>query len=297
MNQEFLIWQKTCLARVDAFLAKILYCSKPSLTGFFEGMHYASIDGGKRIRAMLTFASGAYLNVPEAELDIYASAIESVHAFSLVHDDLPAMDNDTLRRGKPTCHVAFGEGIAILVGDALFSEAFSMLSGTMTPHFNSLKRLKMLNILARKSGPAGMVSGQYLDLKSEKQQLTLEELLCLHQMKTGALIEATIELPLVYAEPAESVATTLQNFSKTIGLIFQIQDDILDVKKTSEELGKTAGKDEQSEKSTFPRLLGLDGAAQFLNEKLDKAKALLDTLPGDPHFLNLVFEYIREREY
>ncbi len=297
MSTSLEIWQKLCHSRVDALLRKVLISKIPALEQFFAAMRYSSIDGGKRIRAMLTFAAGAYLNVPEEELEIYATAIEAIHAFSLIHDDLPAMDNDVLRRGKPTCHVAFGEGVAILAGDALLTEAFLILSGTITPYFNSLKRLKMVNVLAAKSGPLGMAGGQYLDLDGEKKSLSLDELLLLHRLKTGALIEATIALPLIYAETPDTIAKPLTEFANKVGLIFQIQDDILDVKKTSDELGKTAGKDMQSQKSTFPHLLGLTGAENFLVQEISTARALLDDLPNDKHFLNLVFEYICERQY
>lgn len=297
MNNEFNLWKNLCYTRVDAFLRKALITKIPALQHFFDAMAYSTVDSGKRIRAMLVFATGAYLNVPEQELDIYATAIEIIHSASLIHDDLPAMDNDILRRGKPTCHIAFGEGTAIVAGDALLIEAFRILSGTLTPHFNSLKRIKMLAILAEKSGPIGMAGGQYLDLEGEKKKLSLEELMLLHRLKTGALIEATIALPLLYSEPTTKISSALQEFARKMGLIFQIQDDLLDVKKTSEELGKTAGKDENSEKATFVRLLGLKEAEQFLEKEISDALQLLDSLPGDIHFLNLVFEFICEREY
>lgn len=297
MKNDFLIWQKVCHSRIDALLKKKLTCVEPALEHFFHALQYASIESGKRIRAMLTFASGAYLEVPEEELEIYAVAIELIHAFSLVHDDLPAMDNDILRRGKPTCHVAFGEGTAILAGDGLLTEAFLILSSTVTPYFNSLKRIKMIAVLAAQSGPNGMAGGQYLDLHSEKKNLVLEELLLLHRLKTGALIEASIELPLIYAAPSQAIYETLRIFAQKMGLIFQIQDDLLDIKKTSDELGKTAGKDISVEKSTFPRLLGQTGTEDFLVQELNAAKSLLDSLPGDSNLLQLVFEYIHDRQY
>lgn len=297
MNKEFVLWKDVCYKRVDSFLRKALVTKISSLQNFFDAMTYSTVDSGKRIRAMLVFASGAYLNVPEEELDIYATAIEIIHSASLIHDDLPAMDDDVLRRGKPTCHIAFGEGTAIVAGDSLLIEAFRILSGTLTPHFNSLKRVKMLSILAEKSGPIGMAGGQYLDLEGEKKRLSLDELMLLHRLKTGALIEATIELPLLYSEPDNKIRETLQEFARKMGLIFQIQDDLLDVKKTSAELGKTAGKDENSEKATFVRLLGLKEAEIFLSKEILDTRKLLDSLPNDKHFLNLVFEFICEREY
>lgn len=297
MKDEFAVWQKLCHSRVDSFLKKKLITHIPVLEHFFEAMRYASIDGGKRIRAMLVFAVGAYLAVPEDELDIYATAIEMVHAFSLIHDDLPAMDNDVLRRGKPTCHVAFGEATAILAGDALLTEAFLILSGSLTPHFNSLKRIKMVQTLAQKSGPIGMAGGQYLDIQSEKRDLSVKELLLLHRLKTGALIETTVDLPILYAEPQKEIAETLEMFSRKIGVVFQVQDDLLDIKKTSEELGKTAGKDEETQKASFVRILGLKGTEDFLKSELAETKSLLAGLPGDKDLLELVFHYIYHREY
>lgn len=297
MKNEFGIWQKLCHSRIDRFLKEKLLTDIPALERFFNAMRYSAIAGGKRIRAMLTFAAGAYLAVPEEELDVYAAAIEMVHTFSLIHDDLPAMDNDILRRGKATCHIAFDEATAILAGDALLTEAFLVLSGTLTPYFNSLKRIKMVQVLAQKSGPIGMAGGQYLDIQSENKELTLEALLLLHRLKTGALIETTVDLPLIYAEPAPMLGKNLTAFAQKLGLIFQIQDDLFDVKKTSNELGKTPGKDAAKQKASFVRILGLAATESLLAKELAETNALLDALPGDKSFLSLVFNFINHREY
>jgi farnesyl diphosphate synthase len=294
---EISLWQKMSQTRVQAFLNKVLISRHNELNRFFESMRYASLEGGKRIRAMLTFATGAYLNVPDTELDIYAAAIEMIHAFSLVHDDLPAMDNDVLRRGQPTCHVAFGESTAILCGDALLTEAFSILSGTITPYFHSLKRVKMLHILAQSMGANGMAGGQYLDIQAEGKSLDFEGLSLLHQLKTGALIEACISLPLIYAEPAAEIAENLQNFSKHIGLLFQIQDDLLDVSGSTAQLGKTAGKDEIAHKASFVRILGQTGAQDLLHNKTQAAQSCLAALPGDTQLLTLILNFVVQREY
>ncbi len=291
------LWQNMTQTRVAAFLHQALVTEHPELQRFFESMRYASLEGGKRVRAMLTFATGTYLQVPDAELDIYAAAIEMIHAFSLVHDDLPAMDNDILRRGKPTCHVAYGESTAILCGDALLTEAFVVLSGSITPYFNSLKRVKMLHILAQSMGANGMAGGQYLDITAEGKELDFQSLCLLHRLKTGALIEACISLPLIYAEPASDIYQNLQQFSKHIGLLFQIQDDLLDVSAATETLGKTAGKDEIAHKASFVRILGQAGAEHLLQTEATSARACLSALPGSTELLELILDFVMHREY
>ena len=291
------LWQQVSQTRVRAFLSKTLISRHPELERFFESMRYSSLEGGKRIRAMLTFATGTYLQVPDAELDIYAAAIEMIHAFSLVHDDLPAMDNDILRRGQATCHIAFGESTAILCGDALLTEAFAILSGAMTPHFNSLKRVKMLHVLAQSMGANGMAGGQYLDIEAEGKELDFQGLCLLHQLKTGALIEACISLPVIYAEPSTLIAKNLQQFSKHIGLLFQIQDDLLDVSGVTEKLGKTAGKDEIAHKASFVRILGQKGAEDLLQKETIAARACLKALPESTELLDLILDFVVHRDY
>jgi farnesyl diphosphate synthase len=291
------LWQATCQTRIKVFLQKTLNDAPAPLQHFFEAMRYASLDGGKRVRAMLTFAVGAYLNVPEEELDIYASAIELIHAFSLVHDDLPAMDNDVLRRGKPTCHVAFGEATAILAGDALLTQAFLILSGTITPYFNSLKRVKMVHALAEASGARGMAGGQYLDLMAENKTLNFEELLLLHRLKTGCLLEVSVTLPLLYANVSADIDIPLRAFGHEVGLLFQIQDDLLDVTGTIDVLGKTPGKDEATHKGSFVNSLGEAGARALLREKREQADVLLASLPNDTSLLRLVLAFIAERDF
>ena len=294
---EIQLWQHMSATRVTAFLTKVLQSRHPELARFFEAMRYASLEGGKRIRAMLTFATGLYLQVPDAELDIYAAAIEMIHAFSLVHDDLPAMDDDVLRRGQPTCHVAFGESTAILCGDALLTNAFEVLSGAMTPHFNSLKRIKMLNVLAHSMGANGMAGGQYLDIEAEGKSLNFEQLRLLHQLKTGALIEACVSLPLLYAEPDATTKANLTQFSQHLGLLFQIQDDLLDGSASTEKLGKTAGKDEIAHKASFVRILGRSQTEALLQKETIAAQACLQTLQGSTELLNMILNFVINRDY
>ncbi len=291
------VWQHGCQTRVKAVIETTLVNEEGALNIFFEAMKYASLDGGKRVRAMLTFAVGAYLAVPDEELEIYATAVELIHAFSLIHDDLPAMDNDVLRRGKPTCHIAFGEATAILAGDALLTHAFLILSGNNTPYFDPIKRIKMVSALAEASGAVGMAGGQYLDVDSEKKSLDLNALFLLHRLKTGRLIEASIHLPCLYAEPPHTIAHTLKQFSEEIGILFQIQDDILDVTTPIEKLGKTPGKDELTEKASFVKILGLEGAKALLQEKWLFTEKCLRSLPGNTGLLKMVLEFIVRREY
>lgn len=294
---DFALIQQLSQTRVKALLSKTFAHYSPPLTSFFEALNYASLDGGKRIRAMLTFAVGAYLSVPDEELDIYATAIELIHAFSLVHDDLPAMDNDVLRRGKATCHVAFGESTAILAGDALLTQAFLMLSGIITPYFNSVKRVKIINALAQASGAKGMAGGQFLDMQAEGQALNLEDLLELHRLKTGKLIETCASLPLIYAEPDAAIHLTLTTLAQHLGLLFQIQDDLLDHSGNHEKLGKTPGKDLAKKKASFLNTLGQAQTLRLLKEKEEAAQACLSALPGNTTHLQLVLDFILTREY
>lgn len=226
-------------------------------------MRYASLDGGKRLRARLVFASGELFGLSRATLGPAAAAVEMIHAYSLVHDDLPAMDNDALRRGKPTVHIAFDEATAILAGDALQALAYETLVKAEWP---SEAKLQCLQLLIAASGSRGMCGGQQLDMQATGQLLTLDALQQVHALKTGALIKAAILMPaaLVNADPDEQSA--LNAFADDLGLAFQIQDDILDVEASTEQLGKSAGKDAEQEKSTYPALLGLDGAKTLLAE-------------------------------
>jgi len=220
-------------------------------------MRHAVLGGGKRMRALLVYASGTLRGVHENLLHAPAAAVELVHAYSLVHDDLPAMDDDDLRRGKPTVHVAFDEATAILAGDALQTLAFEHLAAANAP---AALRVDWLAALARASGAAGMCGGQALDIDATGTQQTLEDLQRMHALKTGALIRAAVRMgALAGAADADALAR-LDDFATALGLAFQVRDDILDIEASSEQLGKTAGKDAAQAKSTYPALLGMDGA-------------------------------------
>lgn len=291
-------FQSICNTRVERVFQSF-FAEPPSsvFTVWHDALLYSLLGGGKRIRAMLCIATGMLYNVPEAELDIYAAAIEMIHAFSLIHDDLPAMDNDVLRRGKATAHVKFGEANAILAGDALNTAAFDLMAGVMTPHFNSLKRIRMIKSLSEATGFQGMCAGQYLDVNPEKNPPTLEGLQHLHELKTGRLIEACVKLPLIYADAPETDKQKLLDFSRHFGLIFQIQDDILDVEGHEGQLGKTPQKDQYLKKLTYPAILGLAGAKNHRDQLDQEARTLLTDFGERAEFLLWLLEFATKRDH
>ncbi|WMJ70010.1 farnesyl diphosphate synthase [Stenotrophomonas sp. 24(2023)] len=226
-----------------------------------QAMRYSVLGGGKRMRPLLVYASGLLFGADMARLDAPAMAVELIHAYSLVHDDLPAMDDDALRRGKPTTHVAFDEATAILAGDALQARAFGLLADAAMP---AHLRVACLQTLAHAAGAAGMCGGQALDIDATGQLQSLQALTRMHALKTGALIRAAVRMGALCGEAPEPVLADLDAFADALGLAFQVRDDILDVEASSEQLGKTAGKDQAQAKSTFPALLGMDGAKAHL---------------------------------
>ncbi len=226
-------------------------------------MRYAALGGGKRVRPVLVYATGAALGMEPARLDAAACAVEMIHAYSLVHDDLPAMDDDELRRGRPTCHIAFDEATAILAGDALLTLAFEILASDQEMNVTPEQRMKMVRELAVASGNRGMVGGQAIDIAAEGTQLTLEQLQTMHRHKTGALIRAAVRLGALADENLHSEqAKALDSYAEAIGLAFQIRDDILDVEADTKTLGKPQGSDEARNKPTYTSLLGLEGAKE-----------------------------------
>ncbi|MFY8205514.1 MAG: polyprenyl synthetase family protein [Arenimonas sp.] len=228
-----------------------------------RAMRHATLGGGKRLRARLVYATGRLFGLDMPRLDPAAAAVEMIHAYSLIHDDLPAMDDDALRRGKPTVHIAFDEATAILAGDALQALAYETLVRADWP---DAPKLAALQELIAASGAAGMCGGQQLDMDAGGKSLTLPELQNVHALKTGALIKASIRLPALLAGADAGSRAALDAFADDLGLAFQIQDDILDVEASTEQLGKSAGKDTAQNKSTYPALLGLEGAKTLLAE-------------------------------
>ncbi len=248
-----------------------------------EAMRYSLGAGGKRVRPVLCLLAAEALGSPAETALSCAIALEYIHTYSLIHDDLPAMDDDDLRRGKPTCHVAFGEGQAILAGDGLLTEAFSVLAGD--EGLSAERRLLAVCILAEAAGWRGMVGGQSLDLEGEArtqrgESYDLDHLMLIHRLKTGALLRASLELGGAAAGASPTQRKALREAGAALGLAFQIQDDILDATSTAEQMGKRVGKDAGKGKITYPLLLGLDGARKALQEATERALGHLQTLPN-----------------
>ncbi|MFC0308452.1 (2E,6E)-farnesyl diphosphate synthase [Gallibacterium trehalosifermentans] len=259
-----------------------------------EAMRYSLLLGGKRVRPFLVYATGRMLNVSLERLDHLAGAIECIHCYSLIHDDLPAMDNDTLRRNQPTCHIAFDEATAILAGDALQSYAFELLA--QAP-LTDTQKIQQIALLAHASGAQGMCLGQSLDLISENKQISLTELEKVHCHKTGALITASVLLGFYASDyyQDQALKQKLTLFAQAIGLAFQVQDDILDITSNNEELGKNAGSDLKSHKSTYPQLLGLEQAKQKAHDLYQTALHCLDQIAFDTTALRALAEFIIQR--
>lgn len=255
--QRLAEWQ----ARIEKALAAHLPSATESPQRLHEAMRYSVLNGGKRVRPALIYATGAALGIDESQLDGAACAIEFIHAYSLVHDDLPAMDDDDLRRGRPTCHKAFDEATAILVGDALQVLAFQVLARDPNLPSNPAARLRLIDILATESGTTGMAGGQALDLAAEGQLLSLSEVEHMHACKTGALIRASVMMAAACARQISPEAeNALQRYATAIGLAFQIQDDVLDVEGDAALLGKATGADRAHGKPTYPAVAGLAAA-------------------------------------
>ena len=260
-------------ARVDAALAAALPAAAASPQRLHAAMRHAALDGGKRMRPLLVYATGTAFDANPAHLDAPAMAVELIHAYSLVHDDLPAMDDDALRRGKPTVHVAFDEATAILAGDALQSLAFDLLAHAPIP---AEARVAMLAELARAAGADGMCGGQALDIDATGgAPIGIDALQRLHAMKTGALLRASVRLGAIAAGADAETRARLDTFADALGLAFQVRDDLLDVEGDSASLGKTAGKDAAQNKATFPALLGLDATRARLSTLADAMRDAL----------------------
>jgi farnesyl diphosphate synthase/geranylgeranyl diphosphate synthase type II len=261
--------------RVEGVLARALEIEGGATGRLLEAMRYSTLGGGKRIRPVLVYATGEALGAPLEQLDSPASAVELIHVYSLVHDDLPAMDDDELRRGRPTCHRAFDEATAILTGDALQARAFEVLAQSSAP-VPAAARLEMLSVLADAIGTRGMAGGQAIDLAAVKQALNEDALERMHRQKTGALIQASVLLGAISAGlPDGPERAALAEFGAEIGLAFQIQDDILDVEGSTSTLGKRAGADAARVKPTYPSVLGLEAARHQALARRDGAIAAL----------------------
>ena len=287
-----------CQNRVERALENRLQSENILPIKLHQAMRYCVLDGGKRMRPMLTYCAGQALGLAPEILDAPACAIEFIHVYSLIHDDLPAMDDDSLRRGKPTCHVAFDEATAILTGDALQALAFEILAHDPSIKASPENRLKMISVLAKASGSQGMVGGQAIDLESVGSQLNLPELENMHIHKTGALIRASVNMAALAKPDVEStLATKLDQYAKCIGLSFQVKDDILDVESDTATLGKTQGKDSNNAKPTYPALLGMAGAKQKALELHEKAIECLNVFGKEADLLRDLSLYIIQRDH
>jgi geranylgeranyl pyrophosphate synthase len=283
-------------SRVHAVLDAALPAAELVPQRLHSAQRYAVLGGGKRLRPLLVYFTGEALNISPAILDAPAAAVELIHSYSLVHDDLPAMDDDDLRRGQPTTHRAFDEATAILAGDALQVLAFSLLSRDRTPGVSGDARLRMIQILADASGTTGMAGGQAIDLAAVGQDLSLEELEAMHRLKTGALIRASVLMAAACAPKlTASNWDALDGYSQDIGLAFQIQDDILDVEGNTEEIGKTSGADAARDKPTYPSVLGLEAAKRRARELKLRACERLVALGDGAQVLAWLASYMIER--
>ena len=263
-----------------------------------QAMRYAVLGGGKRLRPILAYAAGVAVGAELDVLDAPACALECIHAYSLIHDDLPAMDDDDLRHGQPSCHKAYGEALAILAGDALQALAFQILAQDTSLNVPPAVRLRMLGVLIQAAGSRGMVGGQAIDLAAVGRMLTLAELENMHIHKTGALIRASVLLGALSQPAVDPVLLErLDRYAKCIGLAFQIRDDILDEIGDAATLGKTPGADRVRNKPTYPALLGLDGAREHARILYDEARMALDTLGAEADPLRWIAAYIVERAY
>lgn len=284
-----------CCARLDESLARLLPPATTHPANLHKAMRYAALGSGKRIRPALVFASGQAVGSPDARLDGPACAVECIHAYSLIHDDLPSMDDDDLRRGKPSCHKAFDEATAILAGDALQALGFHILAHNCNG-IPEQSRLRMIELLAQTAGSRGMVGGQAVDLESSGKQLDIAELEYMHIHKTGALIRASVVLGALTKPGIEqSQLDKLDHYAKCVGLAFQIRDDILDVEGETETLGKQTGADRSLEKPTYPALIGLQAARKRTHELHENAMESLANLGPTADPLRWISLYTIER--
>ncbi len=289
-------YQKRCQQRVDGCLETLFVPPLPQLERLYQAMRYSVMNGGKRVRPLLVYAACEALNGDKASADGAACAVELIHAYSLVHDDLPAMDDDDLRRGQPTTHKAFDEACAILAGDGLQSLAFEAMAQVEHNPQDATLRLRMFAVLARAAGPAGMVGGQAIDLGSVGLKLDRDALELMHRHKTGALIEASVQLGALASGHADADnLASLSQYARAIGLAFQVQDDILDVESDTATLGKHQGADIARDKPTYPALLGMDAAKAYALELRDQALHALRPFDIAAEPLRELARYIVER--
>lgn len=286
---------ETSKQSIEQWLSTVLHSPIPEYKRLYEAMNYSLLQGGKRIRPILTKAVLDAMKVDASLYKEFLCALECIHTYSLIHDDLPAMDNDDYRRGNLTNHKVYGDGMAILAGDGLLTYAFQLCTENTTASAD--QKIKAIQCLATAAGPEGMVGGQAFDLLSEGKHIPLEELKVLHSGKTGALFNAAIELGLILSNADQAKYAAYMTYANCLGLLFQITDDILDVTGTIEELGKTPGSDIRQDKSTYVSLLGLDEARNEAHAVAQKAHAALATIEDDIHILSAIIDYLMDRTH
>ncbi|HBF7092257.1 TPA: polyprenyl synthetase family protein [Clostridioides difficile] len=292
---------KQCLKEKASFVEKVLKEYMPKEEGYqktvIEAMNYSLSAGGKRLRPILTLEACKIVGGNEDEAIPFAIAIEMIHTYSLIHDDLPALDNDDLRRGRPTNHKVYGEAMGILAGDALLNYAFEvMLAGSINKE-NPEKYLKAINEIAKGAGIYGMIGGQVVDVESENKQIEKEKLDYIHMNKTAAMMVGCIRAGATIGGANSEQMEEITKYAKNIGLSFQIVDDILDIVGDEAKLGKKVGSDIENHKSTYPSLLGLDKSKEIAHNLIDEAKKSIEKLSDDVDFLKGLAEYIIDREY
>jgi farnesyl diphosphate synthase len=284
-------------ARAELALAHCLPPADQSPAELHRAMHYAVLGGGKRLRPLLVYAAADAFGTSGPQLDAAACAVELIHAYSLVHDDLPAMDDDALRRGRPTCHIVFGEAMAILAGDALQALAFEILADDRSGGIDADTAMRMLRVLGRACGAEGMAGGQALDLAATGHTLSLAQLEHMHACKTGALIRSSVQLGALIAGADDAALAALDRYAHAVGLAFQVRDDILDVEGEAAVIGKTAGKDAAADKPTFPSIIGLDASRARLRELTAMAIDALASLGDRTALLRELAHYAALRNY
>ena len=294
MNSSFTDWMAATQGRTETALSRLLPARDRIPQRLHDAMRYATLGGGKRVRPLLVFAAGELSDAPAERLAIAACAVELIHVYSLVHDDLPCMDNDVLRRGRPTCHIEFDEATALLVGDSLQTLAFELLAS----HPLGQHQLEMITLLAQASGSCGMAGGQAIDLAAVGKPLEQAELELMHALKTGALIRAAVLLGALAGTPlSPEERQQLDRFAKRAGLLFQVVDDILDCTANTATLGKTAGKDAAADKPTYVTLLGLDAAREYAQDLRHEALAALSGFGARARRLTELADFICHRQF
>lgn len=296
-TSDFQDWARAQQARVEAALARLLPPADLAPQRLHEAMRYAVLGGGKRVRPLLAFAAGELAGAEAARVEVPAVCVELIHAYSLVHDDLPCMDDDVLRRGKPTCHVQYDEATALLAGDALQALAFQLLAEHRVAE-RAEDQVEMLRLLAQTAGSRGMAGGQAIDLAAVGRALTLPELEFMHIHKTGALIRAAVLLGARAGQVlAEAETAALDRYAKCVGLAFQVVDDVLDAEGSTATLGKTAGKDAQDNKPTYVSVLGVEEARRFAEELRAGAASALEPFGERALRLRQVADFIVSRPF